>query len=499
VKLGITPKLFLVLLATNVVIAIAVGVAVQMSVNMRFRSYVEEREDRRLAALSNVLANAYAEHGDWEFLRNNDPLWDSINRPVFPAGEQRPPRNAPPSDGQGGLQRPPLDRERIEDREHGPGMPPPPGHPRQGVALHPPLPSVLDAKSKWVVGDARAESNAPQRPIVVDGKTVGWLVGEVGKPLLGGADVRFLQEQLKASWIISGVAVLLAAGVALWLARRLLAPVKRLAAATHRLAAGDYTARVEASSRDEIGQLVDDFNQLATTLESTDKMRRRFFADISHELRTPLTVLQGELEALEDGIRPLTAASVKSLQVEVGTLSVLVRDLYDLSLADVGALTYHFDEVNLVELLQAAVDAFRERFALRRLSVETQWKADEAVLLEGDPDRLRQLLNNLLENSVRYTYPDGRLQIVLRRVNDEAQLDFQDSAPAVPPEFLPRVFERLFRMEPSRSRASGGAGLGLALCRSIVEAHHGTIEARSSPLGGLWVRVVLPLVQGSKR
>jgi two-component system sensor histidine kinase BaeS len=358
---------------------------------------------------------------------------------------------------------------------------------------------VLDAQRKWVVGDARLDSNAPQRAIVVDGETVGWLVGDPGKPPLGGADVRFLQEQLKASWIISGVAVVLAAAVALWLARRLLAPVKQLAAATHQLAAGDYATRVKSSSRDELGQLVDDFNRLATTLESTDQMRRSFLAEISHELRTPLTVLQGELEALEDGIRPLTAASVKSLQVEVGTLSVLVRDLYDLSLADVGALSYRFDEVNLVELLQAAVDAFRERLALRRLAVETQWKGDEGVLLEGDPDRLRQLLNNLLENSVRYTYPHGRLRIALRRVDDEAQLDFQDSAPAVPPEFLPRVFERLFRIEPSRSRASGGAGLGLALCRSIVEAHHGRIEARSSPLGGLWVHVVLPVVRGTKR
>jgi len=494
-KLGITPKLFLVLLATNVIIAIAVGVSVQWSVNARFRNYLEEREDRRLAMLSNVVTNAYTQHGNWDFLRGNDALWDTLNRPAFPNGDPGPPReHGPPGRGPG----PPgssADHEHVADRDRGAFPPPPPtqGDPQQRFRSHPPLPSVVDVQGNWIVGDARAESSSRQRDINVDGKTVGWLIGDPGKSSPGGADLRFLEEQLKASWIISGVAVVLAAAVAWWLARRLLAPVKRLAGATHQLAAGDYSIRVAAGSRDELGQLVVDFNRLATTLESNEQMRRRFFADVSHELRTPLSILQGELEALEDGIRPLSRASLKSLQAEVATLSVLVRDLYDLSLADVGALTYRFEQVNLTELIQAALHAFGERFAVRRIALETDWAAGEPLLIEGDPDRLRQLLNNLLENSMRYTYPDGRLRVALKRVDATAQIDFQDSEPAVPPELLPRVFERLFRVEPSRSRGSGGAGLGLALCKSIIEAHHGEIRAKTSPLGGLWIEIMLPL------
>jgi two-component system sensor histidine kinase BaeS len=268
-----------------------------------------------------------------------------------------------------------------------------------------------------------------------------------------------------------------------------------LAAATHRLAAGQYSTRVPITNRDELGQLARDFNQLASALEDTERSRRIFLADISHELRTPLAVLQGEMEALEDGLHSLTAESIKSLQAEVATLNKLIDDLYQLSLADIGALDYRMTTMDIAGLLGLTAGAFRERFAIDGIQLNTDIP-DEMVLMRGDPERLTQVFNNLFENSARYIDPGGELRVRVLRQNDGIHVDFMDSAPGVPEEMLSRLSERLFRVEGSRNRASGGAGLGLSLCRSIVEAHNGKMDFKLSPLGGLWIQIIFPVEQG---
>jgi two-component system sensor histidine kinase BaeS len=231
-------------------------------------------------------------------------------------------------------------------------------------------------------------------------------------------------------------------------------------------------------------------------LEKQESSRRNFMADVSHELRTPLAVLKGELEALQDGMRPLTPQTVQSLQAEVAILGKLVNDLHDLSLADVGGLAYRCGEMDLSKLAGDCLGAFRERFASRNLRVETQLR--EGVKVHADADRLAQIVNNLLENTVRYTDEGGRIVISLRAESGKAVLDLQDSAPGVPEESLPRIFERLYRVESSRNRERGGSGLGLSICRCVVEAHGGTIVARASSLGGLWIEVRLPLAKGAR-
>jgi two-component system sensor histidine kinase BaeS len=354
---------------------------------------------------------------------------------------------------------------------------------------------VLDVQQRPVVGQLNPNAKTQRRPIAVDGVTVGWLVFEDAPPWFDAADIRFRDEQLRAAWIIGGLVMLLASLVAIVLARRLLAPVKRLASATHRLASGEYATRVAPASPDELGQLVDDFNRLARTLESNESLRRNFMADVSHELRTPLAVLKGELEALQDDIRQFTPDSLKSLQAEVTMLSKLIDDLYELALADVGALVYRYEDVNIAALLKDSLRGFAERFAGRQLTLEAK-VPDAPVMVGADPQRLKQLFNNLLENCVRYTDAGGRVQVSLRRDRDAVRIDVEDSAPGVPATLLPRLFERLFRVEASRNRERGGAGLGLAIVKSVVEAHRGTIVAKPSHLGGLWIQVVLPLAAG---
>ena len=328
------------------------------------------------------------------------------------------------------------------------------------------------------------------RPVLVDDRVVGWIARSPLRRISTAADQSFEREQLRAAWIIAAFALALAAAVALVLARVFLQPLKRVADATHQLAAGDYATRVAIGSRDELGRLAEDFNRLAEVLQRNEDLRRRFMADVSHELRTPIAVLRAGLEALEDGVRPLTRESVASLQGEVAALGKLVEDLYQLALADVGALTYRKEPVEVAEVLEQATEPFASRLVERGLSLQKQFTSGLKVM--ADADRLAQAFRNLLENSARYTDAGGQVRVTARRNGSGVKIDFEDSAPGVPADALPHLFERFYRVEGSRSRANGGAGLGLAIVRSVVEAHGGAIEAGASPLGGLRVTISLP-------
>lgn len=220
-------------------------------------------------------------------------------------------------------------------------------------------------------------------------------------------------------------------------------------------------------------------------------MRRDLMADISHELRTPLAVLRGELEAIQDGVRRFTPESIPSLQAEVATLTKLVDDLHQLSMSDEGRWPTRKPHWISSPCWKWRRALFRERFASRQLSIQVS--LPEQAMIFGDRDRLMQLFNNLLENSLRYTDSGGSLHITARRSGRMLVIDFADSAPGVSDEQLARLCERFYRAEGSRNRASGGSGLGLAICLNIVAAHGGTLRADHSPFGGVSIKVELPL------
>lgn len=477
IKLGITSKLFLAILLTCAIVAIAMATGMRYSFSQGFLGYLNEQEEQRIETLRPGLAAAYQEHGSWNFLRDNPRQWFALMRPPGTAGTDE--EDAVGKNGSS-MQKPPRFTPRESDLT--------------GLNLRI---SLLDQQRKLVIGNPAAAQGAALKSVEVDGATVGWIALLPFQQVSTGAALRFQQQQLKASWIIGGSATLLAALVALLLAQMFLAPVKRIAAATHRLAIGDYRNRVTVSSGDELGKLAEDFNQLALTLEKNERLRRAFMADVSHELRTPLSVLKGELEAMEDGIRPMSEAGLHSLQSEVATLGKLVDDLNELALSDVGALTYRKSRVEIVQLLRLTADAFAERFAARSIQIEIQLGETEKAYCHADPDRLRQLFNNIFENTLRYTDAGGKLAITARMTVSKSRrlirFEFQDTKPGVAPEILPHLFERFYRVESSRNRASGGSGLGLAISRNIVEAHLGSITAENSALGGLRIIVALPL------
>jgi two-component system sensor histidine kinase BaeS len=277
------------------------------------------------------------------------------------------------------------------------------------------------------------------------------------------------------------------------LAHRLVLPIKRLAASMHRLASGEYDTRVAVGPEDELGQLARDFNTLALTLEKNERARRRWVADVSHELRTPLAILRGEIEAIQDGVRQAGPESMRSLHGEVMHLSRLVDDLYQISLYDIGALTYRKGSIDLKEVLEDALAMLGQEFVQKGINLSIELPRDDGCSVFADPDRLSQLFSNLLDNSLKYTDAGGKLSVKLQRGSNTALVEFADSAPGVAADQLERLFDRLYRVESSRNRAKGGAGLGLAICKNIVEAHEGTIAALPSPHGGVLIRVELPL------
>ena len=498
--LGLRLKVFIALLICVVLAVVATGTAARFAFLWGFIGYLNHEEAARVRPIAIELASEYQKKGGWGFLRDDPRAWFNVLANVEFGHERWPPAfpDGPPSLAERLLLLPgrqPSFPNRLQSLVPPPGEPLPAGF---ALPLHPPglglRLALLDAGGHLIAGNPAVGSDALLQDIRVKGGLVGWVAVLPFNRVSAGAADAFQHQQLTLSWIIGIGAVGLAGMLSVALTGRILKPIRSLAAATHRLAAGDYSTRLKVDSPDEIGRLAADFNRMALAMERNEAMRRTLVADVSHELRTPVAILRAELEALGDEVRDLSAENLRSLQGEVAILGKLINDLYELSLTDVGALAYRMSRVDLAELLRWRLVAFQERFAERRITIEAS--IPEGVLnIEADEIRIQQLFNNLFENSLRYTDPGGRLRILCYVQLGTVIVDLQDSAPGVAAELLPRLFERFFRVDASRSRASGGAGLGLAIARSVVEAHGGAIHAAGSPLGGLWVRVTLQLAR----
>jgi len=301
---------------------------------------------------------------------------------------------------------------------------------------------------------------------------------------------RFLLGQVRVLTASLLIALVVAAGLGFLLARHLSQPVRQLADTVGELSNGHYERRAGALGRDEIGQLAQAVNGLAETLEKNRSARHRWMADIAHELRTPVAILKGEIEALADGVRQADSRTMASLREEIDQMAVLIDDLQTLALSDAGALNMRREHVALDSLVQQVSESFRDRLAGRgiRLELELHGPLD----LMGDSSRLRQLLHNLFENGARYVEQGGWVRVRAQRRDSKVCLEIEDSGPGVADEVLEKLFERFYRVEQGRSRAGGGSGLGLSICRNIVEAHGGSIRAARSPAGGLGIYVELP-------
>jgi len=456
-RLAISARLQLAILGVAALAVALVAGASRWNLERAFLGYLDQLAVQQFELVLPRLEQAYAAHGDWRFLLDERRLWFKVLR-----GDTGPDDDTRRSfdtalDATGGLSRLGL----------------------------------LDAGEAWVVGHRGLQPPLKRAPVVVRGQTVGWLVLA---PFNGVADEgsrRFMQAQWNTTAVAALLAVCLAAATGWWLTRQLLAPVRAVAQAARRLSAGRYGVRLDVRSDDGLGRLAQDFNTLAATLQRNESLRREFFADISHDLRTPLAVLTGELDALEDGVRPLNLAAVRSLQAEARCLQELVERLHELALSDAGSLAYRMDDVDLAGLVARAVDAHRGALEEKGLGVSVTLPRETATV-RGDAPRLHQLLSNLLHNSGRYTDAPGHVRVELRCDARRCSVEVEDSAPGVPAEHFDRLFERFFRVDGSRNRATAGAGLGLAIARNIAQAHGASVGARPSALGGLSIRIDFP-------
>ncbi|RMF31362.1 MAG: HAMP domain-containing protein, partial [Chloroflexi bacterium] len=302
--------------------------------------------------------------------------------------------------------------------------------------------------------------------------------------------------RVRRGLIVGGAAALLVAlGLGFLLFRQITAPLGRLAAAADQIATGNLDVRVKAAGQDELGRVADAFNRMVISLAQAERLRRDMTADIAHELRTPLTVIQGNLEAVLDGIYPADTQHLGPVLDKVRLLIRLVEDLRTLSLAEAGELPLHRQPTDLVALARRVVAGFRASAAEKGVAIEVTAAALPPVSV--DAGRIEQVLGNLLDNAVRHTPAGGRVTLSLRQDDREPhrriRVAVTDTGPGIPPEALPHIFERFYRAERDRARRSGGTGLGLAIVKGIVEAHGGQVWAESAKGRGTTIGFWLPL------
>lgn len=268
----------------------------------------------------------------------------------------------------------------------------------------------------------------------------------------------------------------LAVTLSFLLLKRVLDPLMEVIDITKKISRGDYSAKVPIRSRDEIGQLAKAFNQMADSLQKVEQLRKTMVLDVAHELRTPLTNMKGYLEALLDGVLPPSRENLELLQEETGRLVRLVEDLLRLAKADAARATLHKRENQIADLITQGLDSFRSQFHAKGISVEIHFHPGERRLW-GDSDKLTQVISNLLQNAWQYTPAGGKVRISTEPVAQGLRITFANTGAEIAEEDLPFIFERFYRSEKSRSREHGGAGIGLAIVKELIEAHDGQVGA----------------------
>lgn len=472
----------LLLLTSSILLVGTMALAMHWSFQKGFIDYLTEAELSRLDDTAVKLSNAYRREGSWDFIRNRHQVWATFLPHNVEGGVIAP--TAPPFfDNRPAPTASAAQLYRMR-------TPPPPPNDHSGLSTRLRL---LDEKKINLIGPPDNSGKVFLRPIELDGEVVGWLSLTPQPVPSSGLDKSFRDEQLNAIYPIAIGALLLALLLGIPLGRYLLIPVKDVASGVRALAKGRFDTRLEPKSEDEMGQLALDLNILAEALQRNELLRRQGMADISHELRTPLALLRGEIEAMQDGIRPTDHDQLSKLHHTVMQFNRMVDDLYDLALTDAGALNYRKAALNLADVLHESAASAEYRIAQNNLTLHCEIPENLSVF--GDARRLRQVVDNLLKNSRRYTDPGGVINLSAWQVSKQVYFKIEDSAPGVDKATLLRLFDRFYRAEGSRNRASGGAGLGLAICRNIIDAHQGLISAKPSPLGGLQIVVSLPLDQ----
>lgn len=306
------------------------------------------------------------------------------------------------------------------------------------------------------------------------------------------ASTRFLFEFWWQLLMAGALAAAIALLVARWLARGMTQPLRDMAGAARKMERGDYGQRVVTASRDEVGQLAVAFNRMSSELESLERVRRDLVANVSHELKTPISALRAHLENLLDGVEHPDPKTLQVMLAQSERLGRMVDQLLELSRLESGDLPLHREEVSLGPLVSRVLSEIRVTRARTDIELSDDVPEDLPTVF-ADAERMYQVLFNLLDNAVRFTPAGGRVRVTAAGHNGSVDVAVEDTGPGIPAEHLPRLFERFYRIDTSRSRDEGGTGIGLAIARSVVEAHGGRIWAESEPGRGSTFTFELPV------
>lgn len=495
--------MFIAILSANLLLAASMFVVSSWSFQNGFLEYVNQSELNQLEGLAQALSKGYRTKQNWQWLVQDKAHWRKLvqsntferntgnNYNVLRNNE--PLRTGPPS----------------------------PPEPKKQLVL-------LSAEKQVLVGSSHSHSNLILKPIFADNKTIGYLGIERRHQLSQHLDKVFADQQRSAySWIALG-SILISVIIAIPFASYLSKPVLSLLAGTKSLSQGNYGSRVQKISNDEIGKLAVAFNEMASNIEKGSLIQQQWVGDISHELRTPLAILKGEVEAIQDGIRTASPENLSSLHQEILHLSRLVDDLHELSQSDMRTLKYEKSNLSLNHLLKEISNTFQMELDEKDISLSIQNLSlnttDTAIIL-ADRDRLIQLFSNLMQNNLRYAGRSSQLTIRISEnkwgdlsaseqnlyrdvTNSHNEMEpplpqetaqqklisvfWEDNGPGVKPENLAKLFDRLYREDPARTKSYKGSGLGLSICKSIVEAHNGKISAYKTSTGGLGINITFP-------
>lgn len=450
-------------MATAVLSVVALQSLQRYNFEQGLRRYSDDNLLERLEPLSVALAARYAQVGSWAFISGTQNFTiDRLNRNAFK------------------LDRTINDASRINLNRN--------AIPKSALGVI----SLLDDNLKWIAG-AQYDPRSATKAILLDDKTIGYLALIPRQNLTRNLDQRFAKQQNRNRSLASLAIIFCALLSAFLISRNLGKPIKELNKQVQSLSDGNYDTRLASNRGDELGSLANNFKKLADTLRNNRDQRRQWISDIAHELRTPVSILQAELECIEDGLQPLDLDSIRNLKSEVERMNLLIDDLHQLSQADSGALVLNCSSIDLVKEIHETLEGYSDQFQQSEFDLSNDLSSLPEVYC--DPHRIRQVISNLIQNSLRYTDSPGKLHISGEATGDKVRLVFEDSAPGVAEESIDKIFDRLYRVDPSRNRATGSSGLGLSICASIVAAHNGTISARHSQFGGIAIRIELPITQ----
>ena len=295
--------------------------------------------------------------------------------------------------------------------------------------------------------------------------------------------------------VAATLAVIVAVFVSTFVTRRIVTPVRKMQLASSHIANGHYEERVQISGEDELAELAQSFNQMAHTLAQTEERRRQLIGDVAHELRTPLSSIKSVMEGLQDGVLPAESATFLSVEREINRLQRLVHDLEELSKAEAGQISLELELISPITFVQTAVERLMFQFDDKGVKLHVVLP-DESPDVLVDQVRMTQVMLNLLGNALQYTREGGQVVVTASADTQNVMIAVRDTGRGIPPEALPHIFERFYRVDKSRSRAGGGSGIGLTISKHLVEAHNGQLTANSPGLNqGSTFTAILPIAR----